>query len=169
MDSLELGKWYADSDGKYLGGRPEDPRKDGPVISLMLSNSGLSLRTILFHFKDCCAILKDEEPGDGGWDEGVYLRTMSVQRWKTFSVICKSQLTARRKAISFWLISKAGSPEILLQAREEKFLSCRYFEARMSADKNIRRPHCRARNDCVSSDCSMVKSILGTKGLIKIR
>lgn len=88
---------------------------DGEIPS-MLSNSGLSLRIIAFQSADCSAILGD--PGDGGW-VGVYFKTMSVQRWKTASVICNCQFTARRKAISFWLISKVFSPEILLHARAE--------------------------------------------------
>lgn len=82
----------------------------------MLSNSELSLRTITFQSADCSARLGD--PGDGGW-VGVYFKTMSVQRWKTASVICNCQLTAMRKAISFWLISKVFNPDILLHARAE--------------------------------------------------
>jgi hypothetical protein len=66
----------------------------------------------------CSASLGQAEPGDGGC-VGVYFRTMSVQRWKTASVICIRQLTASKNAISFWLISKVFSPEILLHARAE--------------------------------------------------
>jgi len=87
---------------------------DGETPS-MLSNSGLSLRIIDFQLADCSATRGHGEPGEGG-SEGVYLRTISVQRWKTASVICIFQFTARRKAISFWLIPKVFSPEILLQA-----------------------------------------------------
>jgi hypothetical protein len=61
--------------------------------------------------------MEQGEP-DGGW-VGVYFKTISVQRWKTASVICIRQLTARRNAISFWLISKVFNPEILLHARAE--------------------------------------------------
>ena len=89
---------------------------DGEIPS-MLSNSGFSLSIIDFQLADCSSSER-LDPGDGGnW--GVYLRTMSVQRWKTASVICSSQFTARRKAISFWLISKVFNPEILLHALAE--------------------------------------------------
>jgi hypothetical protein len=85
----------------------------------MLSNLGLSLRMIDFQSADCSAACFGQAAlGDGGCD-GVYLRTISVQRWNTASVICSRQLTARRKVISFWLISSVFSPEILLQARAE--------------------------------------------------
>jgi hypothetical protein len=65
----------------------------------MLSNSGLSLSIIDFHSADCSSREELPDPGEGGC--GVYLRTMSVQRWNTASVICSSQFTARRNAISF--------------------------------------------------------------------
>lgn len=90
---------------------------DGETPS-MLSSSGLSLSIILFHSADCSSSERLVEPGDGG-NVGVYLRTMSVQRWKTASVMCNCQLTASRKAISFWLISKVFNPEILLHALAE--------------------------------------------------
>ena len=90
---------------------------DGEIPS-MLSNSGLSLSIIDFQSADCSSSEGLLDPGDGG-NVGVYLRTMSVQRWKTASVICNSQFTARRKAISFWLISKVFNPEILLHALAE--------------------------------------------------
>lgn len=91
---------------------------DGAIPS-MLSNSGLSLRMIDFQSADCSASPREHpEPGDGGC-VGVYLRTISAQRWKTGSVMCNCQLTAKRNAISFWLISSVLSPEILLHARAE--------------------------------------------------
>ena len=79
------------------------------------------------------------------------------------------QLTAERNADSFELISQVCSPDILLQARAEKFLSWRYFEAKIRAAKNIRRPHCMDRHAGESSDCSMVKSCLGMQDCIKIK
>jgi hypothetical protein len=84
----------------------------------MLSKSGLRLRIIDFQSADWSANRGHDEPGVGGW-VGVYFKTMSVQRWKTASVMCNCQLTAKRKAISFWLISKVFKPEILLHARAE--------------------------------------------------
>lgn len=61
-------------------------------IPSTLSNSGLSLKMIDFQSADA--------PGEGGWD-GVYLRTISVQRVKIASVMWRLQLTANKKAISF--------------------------------------------------------------------
>lgn len=55
----------------------------------------------------------------GGWGDGVYRKTMSVHRWKTVSEICRRQLTAVRKVISFMLISSVFKPDILLHARAE--------------------------------------------------
>jgi len=91
--------------------------RDGEIPSI-LSNSGLSLSIIVFQSAVCCSSEGLAEPGDGG-NEGVYFKTMSVQRWKTASVMCNCQLTASRKAISFWLISKVFNPEILLHALAE--------------------------------------------------
>lgn len=90
---------------------------DGDIPS-MLSNAGLSLSIMDFQSAVCSSSEGLLDPGDGG-NVGVYLRTISVQRWKTASVICNSQFTARRKAISFWLISKVFNPEILLHALAE--------------------------------------------------
>lgn len=50
---------------------------------------------------------------------GVYFRTISFQRWKTASDMCRRQSTAWRNMSSFWLISAVLRPEILLQARAE--------------------------------------------------
>ena len=49
-------------------------------------------------------------------------------------------------AFSFLLISVQLSPEILAQALTLKFLSCKYLAASMSADMNMRRPHCITRD-----------------------
>lgn len=56
-------------------------------------------------------------------DDREYFKTISVQRLKTGSVMWSFQLTAERKAISLALISHVLNPEILLQARAEKFRS----------------------------------------------
>jgi hypothetical protein len=43
--------------------------------------------------------------GDDGGVDDVYFRTISVQRWKTRSEICRRQPTADKNEISFMLIS----------------------------------------------------------------
>jgi hypothetical protein len=78
----------------------------------MLSKSELSWRMIAFQSAVSPA------PGDGCSDD-VYFNTIPVQRWITASVIYIRQLTAKRNANSFWLISKVFNPEILFQARAE--------------------------------------------------
>lgn len=131
-----------------------------------LSRSGVSASITAFHSLE--AIMDEiEDPGECA--EGVYRKTISLQRWNTNSEIWSFQLTASKKAISFVLISCVLRPDILLHARAEKFRSWRYFDAKISAARNIRRPHCMAREDCVSSDCSMVKSCFGIQGLMRIR
>lgn len=39
----------------------------------------------------------------------------------------------------------------------------------MRAARNIRRPHCRDRIEGESESCSLVKSVLGTSGMIKTK
>lgn len=102
-------------------------------------------------------------------DDREYFKTISVQRLKTGSVMWSFQLTAERKAISLALISHVLNPEILLQARAEKFRSCKYLDARISAARNMRLPHCIARHDCESTVCSIVKSCLGTNDCINTK
>jgi hypothetical protein len=135
--------------------------------SSMLSSFAFSRSTIDFQLEQVRAagVWGDESPVDGG----VYLRTISVQRSNMPSWICKLQLMALRKVISLVLISWVLRPEILLHARAEKFRSCKYLEAKMRDARNIRRPHCRARKASLSPGCSMVKSHLGTCGLIRMR
>jgi len=58
-------------------------------------------------------------PGEGGVEGGLKSKRIRVQRFHTVLVMCKFQLTAWRKAVSFWLISCVCKPEILLQARAE--------------------------------------------------
>ena len=131
-----------------------------------LSRSGVRESITAFH---SLGDTMDEIGDPGECADGVYRKTTSLHRWKTDSVMCNFQFTASRKAISFVLISWVLRPDILLHARAEKLRSWRYFEAKMSAARNIRRPHCMAREDCVSSDCSMVKSCFGIRGLMRIR
>ncbi len=65
----------------------------------------------------------DDRGEVGDCADGEYFKTISVHRWNTGSGMCNFQLTADRKAISLVLISHVLSPDILLQARAEKFRS----------------------------------------------
>ncbi len=131
-----------------------------------VSSAGVKRGTTAFHMLTA----QGEDLGKESVDaDGEYFSTISVQRWKTGSGMWSFQFTAVKKAISFALISLAFSPEILLQARAEKLRSWRYLEARMSDERNMRRPHCIARQAWESSRCSMVKSCLGRQDWIRIK
>src|SRR5690349_9102402 len=89
------------------------------TTSARLVRSVLRPRTMRFQSRTFWAIMGETAPAEGGAGGGVYLRTISFHLWKTSSTMWSFQLTAIRKAISFWLISWVLSPEILLQARAE--------------------------------------------------
>ncbi|KAL8919592.1 MAG: hypothetical protein Q9172_004920 [Xanthocarpia lactea] len=117
-----------------------------------VSSAGVKRGTTAFHMLTA----QGEDLGKESVDaDGEYFSTISVQRWKTGSGMWSFQFTAVKKAISFALISQAFSPEILLHARAEKLRSWRYLEARMRDERNMRRPHCIARQAWESSRCSM--------------
>lgn len=80
-----------------------------------LSSSGVSSGTMDFQVWTG----DGQDLGVFTWADGEYLRTIATQRWNTGSGMCSFQLTALRKALSFWLISQVLSPDILLQARAE--------------------------------------------------
>lgn len=80
--------------------------------------------------------------------------TRSNHRLNVVSEICTRQPIAFRNVSSISLISAISSPDILLQALARKFSSSKYFDANMSATRNIRRPHCIFRESNRFCDCT---------------
>lgn len=106
-----------DGDGDDDASRAKALRRLG-VSGMMVSNSGVSLGMIFCHDHGLSSPVGEGNPEDVV-TVGVYLRTISVHRWKTVSEICNFQSTAFKNVNSFSLISWVSNPEILLHARAE--------------------------------------------------